>query len=48
MDVEIRDPASAWLYYLEEGLFGQVVTTDDALVGYEEDRFRWVEVCGLR
>ena len=48
MDVETADPAGAGLNDLQQGLLGQVVGADDALVCDEEDGFCGVEVCALR
>ena len=47
MDVEAGDPACTRLHYFEQSLFGEVVRSDDALVGDKENWFGRVEVCGL-
>ena len=48
VDVEAADPAGAGGDDLQQGLGGEVVGADDALVRGEEDRLAGVEVGGLR
>ena len=48
MYIETADPSGSWLYDFKEGLFGQIVSSNNSLIGDKQNGLVWMKMCDLR